>query len=1162
MKKTYFIRVIVFFSSILLLCGTQLFGQGKTYEGPDDAASDIAAMREGYMAGNRVLLRFLNNGQLAGWPPRDYSRWPNDYTGLRMINTGFIQFGAKVYVKNDTIPVDTPEEIQSTPGLKNLYYVQTCRDCGMDKNSSGTVVWGLYPVFGYFSETSDYAAMSNKPDSWPTLGWPSRGEELKWPGEWDGRFGRGIMYADLESYFVANDAHDQEYLGSDDVVKYYPRPGICIGDKRPNVTIQKGFPWGGIGVRLKTRGYQWNNTQARDVIFWEYDISNISDYNLPECAFSYWMDSGHNDEIGFFDTFEDMAYIWDYDGIGDGGLVPGVLGLAFLESPGIPYDGLDNDDDGLVDEKRDNEATAIIGPTDGIADLDNFLRFYDKDLEDLKDHWDADEDQDWVDGDDINGNGIYNDGENPGDDVGLDGVGPGELQYEGPDADGSECNHKPDFLEGYGCEPNFALTDISESDMIGLTSFHMVPGKYTLDQTSPERDETCYNAFAEQDLEEYSGDVANLFELFGSGTFPLYKGRTERFSIAAVHAYESLSGLMSSEHSAPSLFQKKKITQYIYESDYRFASPPKMPTLTATAGDGKVVLTWDYAAEKYTREPMLANINDFEGYKLYKATDKYFSDAEVLMDMYGNPIGKKPIFQCDLKDGIKGAAGFALINGEAYYLGDDSGIQHYFVDNDVQNGRTYYYGIVAYDYGIDGEEVNITPSENNLVVELDEQENVMEIGKNIQIVMPHQSAAGYIAPSVEVLETTSILGNSGVLPEIEILSMSKVKANHEYKVRFLVDTLEYMSPSARFRSAQELYYINSGFRVYDMTLGDSLIYEESEESGFPGDNLTYNISMGKWYLGKAVSDPIDGLQLSMESMRVPSYDTDNSGWVIGDSPIQITPYKDAPDGGEKLYYFPWDYEIVFTGADSAYTGLVNDTKSIKDLEGNLLGSTALLNQTFNFYVLNKSFPDTSGSYDKVDLVVADLDEDGLVDLSQDIILAGHTFSFGTKVYWGGTIFGIDLRDASANGEMPESGDVYQVKFKRAYFEDDSLVFRVIPETAVDAAQLKDDMSEIRVVPNPYVATNAMESAVANPYLNQPRRLMFTHIPAQCRIKIFTSSGVYIDEIVVTDNSADNGIVHWDMLTKEGLEIAAGIYIYHIKSEVTGKEKLGKFAVIK
>ena len=30
--------------------------------------------------------------------------------------------------------------------------------------------------------------------------------------EWDGRFGRGVQYADLETYFVVNDAQDQEYL--------------------------------------------------------------------------------------------------------------------------------------------------------------------------------------------------------------------------------------------------------------------------------------------------------------------------------------------------------------------------------------------------------------------------------------------------------------------------------------------------------------------------------------------------------------------------------------------------------------------------------------------------------------------------------------------------------------------------------------------------------------------------------------------------------------------------------------------------------------------------------------------------------------------------------------------------------------------------------------
>ena len=89
----------------------------------------------------------------------------------------------------------------------------------------------------------------------------------------------------------------------------------------------------------------------------------------------------------------------------------------------------------------------------------------------------------------------------------------------------------------------------------------------------------------------------------------------------------------------------------------------------------------------------------------------------------------------------------------------------------------------------------------------------------------------------------------------------------------------------------------------------------------------------------------------------------------------------------------------------------------------------------------------------------------------------------------------------------------------------------------------------------------MEPATSNPYLNQSRRLLFTHIPAHCTIKIFTSSGVFVDKIEV-NNSPDNGIIHWDMLTKEGLEIAPGIYIYYVKSHDTGKEKLGKFAIIK
>ena len=105
------------------------------------------------------------------------------------------------------------------------------------------------------------------------------------------------------------------------------------------------------------------------------------------------------------------------------------------------------------------------------------------------------------------------------------------------------------------------------------------------------------------------------------------------------------------------------------------------------------------------------------------------------------------------------------------------------------------------------------------------------------------------------------------------------------------------------------------------------------------------------------------------------------------------------------------------------------------------------------------------------------------------------------------------------------------------------------------------MDSIMVVPNPYVMTNMMETAVANQFLNQRRRLMFTNIPADCHIRIFTVSGTYVDEINVK-NEPDDGIIHWNMLTRENLEIAPGMYIYHVESNETGDSKIGKFAVIK
>jgi len=1145
MFKLYF-----YLLCMIILVIPELLGQGQLYEGPTDPASDIEAERDGYMTGNRVYLYFRNTTELSDWPLIDASLWPNTYDGTRTLDGIGLLVGARVYVKDDTIPVDNWDDIMNTPNLDTLYFCQTSYRQQMDKDPTGTIEWGFYPIFGYFNENSEYPAMSNRSGSWPSLGWPSTGDELKWPGEWDGRFGRGVIYADLETYFVVNDAHDQEYLGFEDQVKYYPRPGVHIGDKKPDVTIQNGKPWGGLGLRVEQRGFQWNNPQARDAIFWEYSIANISDYNLPEVAFGYWVDTwiggeGASDDVGFFDVYTDMAYCWDTDGIGFGGRTPGTLGFAYLESPGVPYDTDDNDDDGLLNEKRDNTPTAIVGPTAGIDDISKFLEFYKLTMDDLREHWDADEDQDWDDGEDLNGDGIYQLNENPGDDVGLDGVGPGELNYFGPDE--GECNHMPDYQQGEGCEPDFNATDVSESDMIGLTSFRLfnIPNENSTYHWFS-GDESMWELIGEQLLEEWSGSLTNLILTFASGPFPLFQGREERISMSELHSYDPLAGLNSPDHTAPALFEQKRIVQVIYEKDYRFAQPPLMPTLSATAGDGKVVLTWDNISDTRTRDPFVNNENDFEGYKLFRATDKKFSDPMDITDGFGAPSSLSPLFQCDVVDTISGFAEFGHNNGALYYLGNETGLVHHYIDTEVQNGRTYFYALVAYDYGV--EESGISPTENNIIIDKDENDDIRFFGKNVQIVTPHQQASGYIPPEIELLDNQINFGTGSLTPEI--LSSGIINTNLTYKLKFDIDTLALVN-----NYSHGLLYTTSGYKILDDSNNDSLIYQENYESR-PGSNFYFNDTLNYHFINptkEIISDVFDGLRLKIDQpLTTAVIDNENTDWITGSSPIGLTLTK------SESYYFPWNYKIIFTDNPEEYTGRVTFTRNIRDENGSSRLTNLLTEQNFNFYVINELFTDSTGSYEMMDLVVQDLNANGQFDIIEDRIFVGPVDNNGR---WAGTVFIINFNNVESETDLPRANDVCQVAFKRPFFVNDSVLIRINPAIDVDKTKLNNGFENVKVVPNPYIATNAMEPAVSNIYRNQSRRIMFTHIPANCKIKIFTVSGVLVDEIVV-NNTPDNGIVHWDLLTKEGLEIAAGMYFYHIKADATGKEKLGKFAIIK
>jgi hypothetical protein len=1238
MKKSMILNLML--AGVLLVPAMTLLGQARPYEGPDDPEGDRAAIRKGYMEGNRVRLQFRNTTELSDWGTGTdpyASKWPNTNKGTKMSDGVALMIASRVYLENDTIPVDDIQRIRtwdmpSQGRLDTLYFLQTCYREEMDRNEAGDVMYGLYPVFGYFNENGikETPAISNDPDSWPPLGWPAKGGLMYGPAEdgsrfFHGRFGIGSeeqpSAADLECYFVANDAQDMEYFEDDLPAAYYPRPGLRIGDKLPSVTINKGKPWGGVGIRVEQRGYQWLNPEVQDAIFWEYNIANTSEYSLNECAFGYWVDNAiggdGTDEIGAFDKLIDMAYSWDINGVGEQSKKTGTMGFAFLESPGIFDDGIDNDDDGLTDERRDmplgwaDPAGSLVPADYHITDMNKFLTFYNLKTSDLREHWQGDEDGDWDSFDDSNGNGRLDEGENPGDDVGVDGLGPGELGYELIGPDEGEGDGKPSYVAGRGCEPDFNAMDISESDMLGLTMFQMWPineaSKYLGDHSGKQwfyGDKSMFDIMTSGQLELFMDITSNLVECFASGIFPLMRGQTERISMSELHSYDPLEGLSSESHLAPALFKLKQIVQIIYERDYRFASAPLTPTLKATPGDGKVILTWDDVADKFTREAFLNNINDFEGYKLYKTTDKLMTEAMRVTDGRGNPVLGVPVFECDLKDGLTDYTTFGSVSesGYGYFLGNDTGLEHYYIDTEVQNGVTYYYGISAYDFGIHPDSLykdasadkyqrrtGISPSFTSIKPELDENENIVSIPKSMAVVTPGYNPAGYRLEADDATQVeesrTLVRGTGSILAEV--MMPGDLVPGAVYSVEFSNYVIKKKEKKYTYYGVK---YTTDGVLVYRekdgqraIAFDDTLIVNQDKES-VPKNYTTVlrdgrtDANIKSWYVSPegAATALFDGIRLQIRSgAAVPVYDERNSGWYPEknpDIPLSIVIHPD------EYQCYAWDYDIRWLRDDEPRYVTRTTTGMIRKPDSTAINKSLLLaKQEFPFIIENQNHVDstrftvngTDTTYlpEILDVVAVDTNRSGAFEIREDLILVGPILADGK---WAGTVFVMDFSAIPAEN-LPQPNDVYHVRFNRPFFATDKFVFRIQADAGVADEDVRNDMDRIKVVPNPYVATNIMEPALENPDLNQRRRLMFTHIPERCTVRIYTVSGVLVDEIRAPEDGlvtwggvgqTTGGIIHWDLKSKEGLDVAAGVYLFHVKDEATGLEKIGKFAVIK
>jgi hypothetical protein len=108
-------------------------------------------------------------------------------------------------------------------------------------------------------------------------------------------------------------------------------------------------------------------------------------------------------------------------------------------------------------------------------------------------------------------------------------------------------------------------------------------------------------------------------------------------------------------------------------------------------------------------------------------------------------------------------------------------------------------------------------------------------------------------------------------------------------------------------------------------------------------------------------------------------------------------------------------------------------------------------------------------------------------------------------------------------------------------------------------QPQDDLSKIRIAPNPY---NIKDPALVNYEItsNNPRVLMFFNLPVICTIQIFTENGDLIKTIYF-NSPVNGGSYQWDMLSSNQQAISSGVYIA-VFSKPGGGKSFQKFVVVR
>ncbi|MFQ6673498.1 MAG: hypothetical protein ACE5GH_01780 [Fidelibacterota bacterium] len=1076
------------------------------------------------------------------------------------------------------------------------------------------------PLPGYDADYVDEQenigiAFSDKPLSWPPS-WPieidatgiytdpvtqqsfegierpldlahAEGSGLRFPGVLNGK-----VVAPRETYFVVTDNDPLE----------------------GNTLESNGI--GPLNVRVDVWGLQYDDILNQDFIVWWETFTNVGtdtlyevyvglvgDPDTPEQGGQEWTDDysvfiqrddPHMAEK-LADTTDsrllwDLAIIWDGNDKAEGFLTSGVawIGLKALKTPySQAADGVDNDLDGVIDE-------------------------------------------------------------------GFDGV----------DNDGDGDIDENDEQEEIGITNYFAFPYSLDAQSDNEAYFTQIRGGLGHDNSITGYQEAPHTKDIEQKPYAYGPDITVVMT---SGPITLAPGQSVDFVFA------DIVGVNETD-----LLNNTRTAQLLFNADFKAPQPPDEPLVYGVAGDGEITLYWDAYPSEYSVDPFTGN-NAFEGYRIYRSTDRGATWGDPVTDGKGNTVFYKPMAVYDAVDNWSGL--YAYGSPAAYYdLGSNSGLQYTFTDKSVVNGVEYWYAVSAYDTpdGI------IPPLENP---PKKSRSDALAQGNNTVILIPQARQAGFEEGTTNLDHLT---GKSTASLSFTLYDPARL-SGYEYLVS-VTDDLDATDDTTknfsvlnthRFSIATDIALTGTSLPHRNILESSVAVSGPEGEKYEPGADFSVDGEEGKIYSmeggtlarqkgvsftvsyqyypilestlleGETSNPNFEGVRLTVQDVGEVAQDLAATYWYsaggAGGSNWTAT-MSDAGDGK----FNADDYEFRFTGSSEILnkpgafvpfelwnvsdtvkaTFLIvvpppqsGDTASIASLAGarvtivevpndetelastwqfQLLApepATASLD-TFATVLCDTTQPgnglydegepytdlDTSGTWDAGEPFVdcyfdtasaLTLLDPGISNMSSAAVdtLASicsspqldttitseivDVFQFDLQTLTFDTIPGLKVTATVSalcdTSVTPLPDDALFVGTTKPLTPEDTYLIQTSTSTAILTE--KEQLEQVRVVPNPYVVTSFYETNV------ETKELQFHHLPEASTIRIFTLAGELLRVIEHKEGSKGwrgPSVEAWDLRTYNNQEVAFGIYIFQVEAKGATEtfSKVGKFAVIR